>query len=214
MKFDSFTYTNGNIDVFLFEKGRWKPWVLVRPSAILSGVAKNERGVFAAQNTKKGTVIGRYVGRLIGRAGDPATEACVKKLEDSGKGQYLITLEGIFVDGNQPTQSEQQQLTVAGDVLFPQEEWTYPGAYIHLLNDGRNTPYENNVAVESDGRTVLTRDVPAYSPDASNDVKGDSELCWSYGQNFWTAREELALKEKRNRQSADRSQRAAKRMRK
>jgi hypothetical protein len=215
MKFDSFTYTNGDIDVFVFENGKWKPWVLVRPSAILSNFAGNERGVFAAQNMRKDTVIGRYVGRLLGRSGDSATEAYVRELEESGQGDYLITIEGLFVDGNRPTQVEQEQIAIAGRVLFPQEDWSYPGAYIHLLNDGRNTPYENNVAVNPDGRATLTRDVPAYpaSPEASVDEKADSELRWFYGPSFWSRKEKEAATDRRKRQSADRSQRAAKRLR-
>lgn len=215
MEFDSFTHTNGNVDVFHRQNGRWKPWVLVRPSAMLNGIAGNERGVFAAQALEKGTVIGRYVGRLLGRAEDPATQAIERELEDSGQGEYLIRLQGIVVDGNSPTQSEQEQFALAGRVLFQRNQWTYPGAYIHLLNDGRNTPYVNNVAVEPDGRAILTRDVPAYpsSLEASVDEKADSELCWSYGGQYWVGREESAARERKRQQNANRNLRAAKRLR-
>lgn len=98
-------------------------------------------------------------------------------------------------------------------MLFPQDEWTYPSAFIHLLNDGRNTQYHNNVTVRPDGLAITTRDVPAYDFRVDHSHNGDSELCWDYQDSYWKMMAELAAKEKRKLRKEGRDLRAKKRAR-
>lgn len=210
MDLDWFTYDNGNVDIFRRTALGWVPWLLVRPSAVLESVGLDgELGVYAAQDLPAGTAIGRYLGFVVGKAGQPQTEADAKAIERSGDASYLIKIRGIIVDGARPPQDDAEQLRRAGCVLYPSNASQYPGAHVHLINDSRGTNYEDNMIVARDGMAFTTMPIPAFDP--RNPAM--SEALWSYGSDFWELMEDLAASKKGQSDSAARAERAGKRQR-
>jgi hypothetical protein len=207
MEFDHFAYENGDVDVFCKVNRRWKPWVMVRPSVALMGIAEGERGLFAARDMPTGTVIGRYVGHVLGLEGDRVVERKINRMEKGPEGRYILNVEGVYVDGNCPLQSDLQQLQRTGRVIFPNESWTWPGALVHLANDARNAPYVNNMAILPDGMAVTSCHVPGFAPGN----EGESEFLWCYGDPYWEMVADQEAAQKKKRQEAERRERAAKR---
>ncbi|GAQ91169.1 hypothetical protein KFL_007380040 [Klebsormidium nitens] len=205
---------NKEVDVCLLEGNHCWPWVLIRRSEALRGIGKaNELGLFAARPMPAGTVIGRYMGFLLGKSGNREVEREAKVLEAAGKAAYLLTIRGIIVDGSRPPQSDVEQLAVAGEVLFPADEYEYPGAHMHMMNDGYRTPYPNNVKIDSDGFAITKVDVPAYNPKGSREAKGLSELLWDYRESYWELMDSLLAANKRRKGDEARNERRAKRAR-
>ena len=160
-----------------------------------------------------GTVFGRYLGFVLGKSGKRAVEKEAKALEDAGKASYLLTIKGIVVDGSRPPQSDEEQLKAAGKVLFPADEYDYPGAYTHLMNDARRTGYDDNVDIDRDGFAVTKVDVPAYDPKGSHEAKALSELCWDYTDSYWHMMDAMMAANKKRKGDAARNERSAKRAR-
>lgn len=207
-------HPDGTADVYrLVEPDLYELWVVVRPSIALKALGLHgELGVFAAHRMPEGTTIGRYVGRVLGKEKSRLVEEETAALEATDQSDYLlITLHGLIVDGARPPQSDAEQLACAGQVLFSNADWTYPGAFVHLFNDNKDTGLPENVTVDADGFAVTLDNIPAYRANASDEVNVESELLWPYGNDYWAMISRRQARERRKRSNAERNQRAAKR---
>lgn len=181
MDLDEFKYANGDVDVFLRVGNAWVPWVLVRPSTI-PGAGK---GLFAAQPFPAGTCIGRFVGKILGRAADAADDARVHRMSQTVAGDAIVNVNGFFVDGRQPVQSNAAQEGRFGRVVFRQPDWSWPGVHAHLANDSRGTRLRPNTHLSTGGYLETTRRTPAYDSSLPHAHNSASEILWSYGHAYW-----------------------------
>jgi hypothetical protein len=160
-----------------------QPWVSVMPSvAVRRG---GGHGLFADRNFTKGEIVGKYVGRILGKVDDTENQKYVDRLSHA-EHDKIVVINGLFVDGNQPPQSIQDQKRRFGRVVYQPREW--PGAYIHMANDSYRTGLETNCIMDQDGYLRTTTFVPFYDRDKEHEENVASELLWSYGHDYWAAR--------------------------
>ena len=175
---DYFKYANGDVDVFRRTTRGWELWVLVRESV---AIPRGGKGLFAGRAFSKGDRIGRYVGRILGKARDPKLMDVTYTVE----GDAIIDLGGYLIDGRRKVQSNDIQKEKFGKVVLKQPEWSWPGAYVHLANDARGSGHKNNARITPKGHMELTRRLPAYDASKPHAQNVSSEILWSYGRDYW-----------------------------
>ena len=184
--FDKYEYSNGDVDIYRRVHSAWVPWLFVRESCLLHSLGRRGKGLYAAKAFAPDFRLGRYVGRLLGRRDDPRASAEVDTLQRSLLGDKLIVINNVFVDGNNPPQTDEHQTALVGRVLFPNACFPYPGMYAFKINDlrgsSRRTP---NVRVTQGGYIETVRRIPAYKADRDWLENAASELIMSYGTEFW-----------------------------
>ena len=193
---DSFVYKNGDVDIFIKHDGAWKLWLVVRESALLKSLGVKQKGLYAATTFPKDTVLGRYVGRILGRVGDPATDQAVDDLSHSMKGDALLELNGFYVDGRRPVQSNEEQRRLFGKIVLKQPDYQWPGMYAHLANDSRGTSRRNTARVTKLGYVKTMRALQPFDFSKSIEENAHSEILWSYGPNFWSTHNQLGTNAK------------------
>lgn len=161
-------------DGVLTVSSRGRPHVEVRASSI------HGLGVFAARPFAPGDAVGVYSGHVMPAdrgseaGGDYDIEVTFAVDAATGLGARA------HVDGSRPPQSQAEQLRALRlpfDFPPPFPYWVqWPGAYMHLMNDG-TTSRRNNCLVFEDGSVVATCDI----------ATGD-ELLWDYGSRYWRGR--------------------------
>jgi hypothetical protein len=185
----------GDIDIERMVRDQWVPWVLVRDSAAMARLGMRGKGLYAARAFSSGDVIGRYVGRLLGRANDPTIAARVERLSRTPGGDALVTINGFAVNGRKAVQADAAQLADFGKVVFGRDKWPWPGAHIHIANDAHGTTLPNNSVVTPGGYAKAIRDVPAFAPQRTVASNVASELLWSYGEQYWAETSRLGSRE-------------------
>lgn len=174
MVLDEFKYQDGRVDVHRRLDGRWVPWVHVGASQ----TPTHGRGLYALRDFAEGETVGRYTGRILGKASD--VQAYVDALSCAPSGDAIVNVLGYFVDGRRDVQSNDEQLAQFGRVIMRQPDWAWPGAYVHIANDAHGTGRRNNCQVTFGGYLETLHRVP----------KG-AELLWSYGDAYWEEEKRL-----------------------
>jgi hypothetical protein len=167
---DYFRYGNGDVDVHRRIGREWVLWVIVRDSVVLG----RDKGLFAARAFRKDDFIGRYVGRILGKASDPLVAQQVERTGRTPEGDALFVLNGYSINGRAPVQPNAEQLASFGHIILRQPDWEWPGVYAHICNDARGMGRRNNCTVTPGGYMHATRSVPGYRFDVPHDQNAAS----------------------------------------
>ena len=154
--------------------GNITPWVHIKQTK------SNGSGLFASCKFEAGETIGRYVGFLIGSTKNESVTAAIKNISESQFGDAIIEVSGIYVDGKQNVQSNAIQTQLFGRVLFDNECWKWPGAYIHMCNDAHRTNQKINIEIDDMGYATATCT-----------IMPGSELLLEYGAKWWNEDEKI-----------------------
>jgi hypothetical protein len=179
---------NGFTQVYrLFPGGKQRLWCHTGPSAALAAAGYDGLGVYPAFQLLQGDRVGIYNGAVVGLEGNKRHEEWVDALPHAYPHDAYITINGCLVDGRAPSHDTvQEQFLGSGQpLLFPINEVSWPGAYMHLMNDPRGCgdAFRANVMVtEPNGVVVALCTIPAFDPD----MPAASELLWDYGDSFFT----------------------------
>ena len=151
---------------------RWEPWVIAARSAILAAVRQPGRGLYAARPFKRGDVVGKYAGEVVGRFESRAAalasreaDALVRAGHDKLITRHVSGQRGVeLVDG------------ASGGPPF-----------LHYINDPRGTRLKPNVGLTDHGYIVVVQEaVPAFDLSKPIEENAKSELRFSYGSDdYW-----------------------------
>lgn len=173
------------------------PWVVVARSAVLAGLHEQPQlGVYAWQPFPAGSVVGVYLGEVLGSAASTRIKLMVARDLQGPRYNALITVDGHLVNGRTSPwgghASNAKAVIWTGDrarerVLFECSRLSWPGMLAHLMNDSRGSTRGPNVQVtEPDGVVQALTNIPAWDITAGAEGNAASELLWGYGGNFWT----------------------------
>lgn len=149
-------------------------WVSIRESPTLLRLLGGEgrvKGLFAERTFMEGQYIGRYVGKIL-------MPEEIEEFSYTEAGDALIRVEfghnTFYIDGRQPTQTNEEQKHLFGCIFIDNNKTPYPGMSAHLINDCRGTHHPPNVQIFHDGWIRALYDIPV-----------NTELFYSYGSSYW-----------------------------
>lgn len=195
LELDYFQYANGDVDIYRRIRNKWVLWVLVRDSAAMARVNAHGKGLYAARGFNRDEFIGRYVGKILGKATDPKVEKDVERRSHMLDGDAIINVNGYYVDGRARVQSNDAQTSKFGRIVLAQPQWKWPGVYAHIANDATGTGLSNNCLVTEGGYMHATKRIPKFNFGADVHNNSASELLWSYGEGYWANQGKLGTYE-------------------
>jgi len=151
---------------------KWIPWVHIRSA----GECGN--GLFASRDFRPGEIIGRYVGHVMGRVSEVQTHA--DWLGRTVIGDAITNVNGFYIDGRRPVQSNDAQIKLVDEIVVEQPNWAWPGAYIHICNDPRGGSRASNITITELGFA-----------EAMDFIPRGAELLWEYGDEYWEEADRL-----------------------
>ena len=157
----------------------WEPWVVVARSALLEEIGHRGLGLYAARRFRKGDVIGKYDGKIVGRYNSRANALRSERVRNLIEGgSDMIVTRSVRPRGVE---------VVNGS--------TSGAPYLQYANDPRGTSLRANAYLSPGGYlTVLQSDVPAFNLEKSMEDNIRSEIRWSYGEDYWNTFDLLGTK--------------------
>lgn len=148
----------------------WEPWVVVARSALLDQLGSTGLGLYAARKLKKGDVIGKYNGTVVGTYNSRSNALRSKRVRNLiESGRDMIVTRSAHPRGVE---------VVNGS--------TGSAPYLQYANDPRGTGYRANAFLSPGGyMTVAQSEIPAFDIDKSLTDNIRSEIRWSYGEDYW-----------------------------
>jgi hypothetical protein len=192
MKFNSCQSGGGGGDINVYRRVEgalvegalpWIRWVHIRSAGECG------KGLFASRDFQPGETIGRYVGHVMGRAAregevDGPTDLAARWMGRTVTGDAITNVNGFYIDGRRPVQSNDEQIQLVGEIVLEQPNWAWPGAYIHICNDPRGSSRTANVTITELGFAEAAEFIPR-----------DAELLWEYGDKYWEEEDRLGTRD-------------------
>ena len=154
-----------------------EPWLVVAPSALLRQVGCSGMGLYAARPFKRGQLLGRMGGRILGHY-PSARDAIASPAARAHCGDKLVALRAAGRGYN----------------LVDAEHAGAP--FIQYANDGRTRRRPNTALTEGGYLIVTNAAIPGFSLPRTLAQNSRAELLFEYGDDYWASHRDPSLAER------------------